>query len=721
MILLNPILLGGLAAVAVPIAVHIIHQRKVTLHRWGAMRFLHDMMAKSRSRLLIDQWLLMAVRTAAVLLLVLALNRPAWDPSGGTDVVRRMGKTAAVVLVDDSLSASAGRVEPRIRRMRELILAYLDTLDDGAEVSLVTLSNIGATADPLFDIDAVRDRVRAIEPTDLGSDHADLLRAGLAQLDRHVNPNVELVLVTDALRDGWRPEQRVRWAELRDRLQRDPEASVGTRNNPRVVLLSPGDSGRVSNLAVSALTLDRSIIAADQEVAISVAVDHHGDADPTAAIMRLQVDGRTIDERDIQLQRGGSQQLVFSHRFTETGSHVIEALIEGARDDLSADDRRALAVEVVRGLPVLLVEGRSGGGLSGSGAFIAAALDPAERAAGLFAVERIPSTQLSGVRLGEYRAVVICDAPALDANALSALERYVAEGGGVLVGLGPATDAQHVNRLWARDGEGFLPCPIGELRQSERTVVPRVESTAHRAMAPFAGSGAEAWNASQVRTYRALRMDAVPAGELTTLVGLENGDPLVVLRRRGLGQVVLVATSLDLSWTELPVRAAFVPLVRGVVGHLGGQILPPRNLSPGQRLAFVGARGVSQPQAATPDGTPVPLAPDSWEGRQVYASQPLSARGVYTVHDGDRELHFTVDVDPDESALALATDREVDEAFSDIPHLDLRDADDVALTFSGTATGDLELWRYLIIGCLALLFVETWLTRRQARGERGAA
>ena len=744
MILLNPIMLGGLAAIAVPIAVHIIHQRKVTLHRWGAMRFLHDMMAKSRSRLLMDQWLLMAVRTAAVLCLVLALNRPAWEPSGGADRVQRMGSTAAVILVDDSLSAGAGRVEPRMRRMRELVGSYLDTLDEGAEVSLITLSDLGTTADPLFDIEAVRERVAAIEPTDMGSDHAALLRAGIAQLDRHVNPNVEVVLVSDALRDGWRSGERVRWTELRERLQRDPDAVIGTRNNPRLVLLSPGDSGRQSNLAVRGLDLDRSIIAADQDVAITVGIDHHGDADPTAAVLRLQIDGRTIDERELRLARGGSRTLVFTHRFADPGSHVIEALIEGARDDLAADDRRALAVEVVRGLPVLLVEGRSGPGLSGSGAFLAAALDPAAGGGGLFAIERIPSTQLSGIRLDHYRAVVLCDVPALDAGALSALERYVAEGGGVLVGLGPATDAKHVNRLWAREGEGFLPCPVGALEEPDRPMVPRVEATAHRAMAPFAGSGGEAWGSAQVRLYRRLETDAVARGELTSLVALENGDPLAVLRRRGLGQVVLVAqvgpdgaqrrqgqedgrdpcavaTSLDLAWTELPVRAAFVPLVRGIVGHLGGQILPPRNLNPGQRIAFVRARSVTEPQAASPDGTPVVLAPDTWEGRQVFASPPVSARGVYTVHDDERTLHFTVGVEARESALELATEREIDEALGEIPRLDLRSGEDIATTFTGTAAGDLELWRYLIIGCLGLLFVETWLTRRQSRGERGAA
>ena len=64
----NPLLLGGLAAAAAPIVIHIAHRRKAKHVDWGAMKFLLEMLAKSRRRLFIEEWLLLTVR---VLLLAL--------------------------------------------------------------------------------------------------------------------------------------------------------------------------------------------------------------------------------------------------------------------------------------------------------------------------------------------------------------------------------------------------------------------------------------------------------------------------------------------------------------------------------------------------------------------------------------------------------------------------------------------------------------------------
>ena len=79
--ILNPALLGGLVSVAAPIIVHIAHRRKIRSIDWGAMRFLMAMFARNRRRLLIEQWLLLAVRMLILACLGLALLRPAWRPS----------------------------------------------------------------------------------------------------------------------------------------------------------------------------------------------------------------------------------------------------------------------------------------------------------------------------------------------------------------------------------------------------------------------------------------------------------------------------------------------------------------------------------------------------------------------------------------------------------------------------------------------------------------
>ena len=75
---LAPAMLIGSAAVGVPIAVHFLFRARYRPQPWAAMRFL-DRSVRVRSRQLrLRDLLLLLVRCAALLLLTLALARPAW-------------------------------------------------------------------------------------------------------------------------------------------------------------------------------------------------------------------------------------------------------------------------------------------------------------------------------------------------------------------------------------------------------------------------------------------------------------------------------------------------------------------------------------------------------------------------------------------------------------------------------------------------------------------
>ena len=108
---LNPILLGGLAAVAAPLIIHLLHRRKVKQMDWGAMRFLAELIAQQRRRLFLEQLLLLLVRALLVACLALAMVRPAFHARNGEvdgNALVRQNRVAAVLLVDDSLSCAAG-------------------------------------------------------------------------------------------------------------------------------------------------------------------------------------------------------------------------------------------------------------------------------------------------------------------------------------------------------------------------------------------------------------------------------------------------------------------------------------------------------------------------------------------------------------------------------------------------------------------------------------
>lgn len=73
---LQPALLWGTLAVAIPIALHFWHQKKGTVIAWAAMRFLLEKNQQSRRGLRLDQVLLLALRCLMLLLLAFLLSEP---------------------------------------------------------------------------------------------------------------------------------------------------------------------------------------------------------------------------------------------------------------------------------------------------------------------------------------------------------------------------------------------------------------------------------------------------------------------------------------------------------------------------------------------------------------------------------------------------------------------------------------------------------------------
>jgi hypothetical protein len=715
-VFLNLLLAGGLAAAAAPILVHIAHRRKITPVDWGAMRFLLEMMRRSRKRLFIEQWLLLAIRTAAVGCLALALMRPAIAPrpieAGGQGVIRH-GRVAAVILLDDSASTGAGRGRSSLERMKELALAYIDTLEKGDEVSLVRLSQLGETlADPLLDREAAKDWVRAVEPTGFTSDVPALLETGLVQLSRHFNPSAELVLVTDGGAEGWRLRDRVRWSDLQAKLAPGGDGRGNAR--PRLIVLKPPRPASLANVAVSELCAERALVPVGRKVGVRARVDHAGGHVAQGMRVQFAVDGRVVTERPLQLEAGGGRDVVFRYAFAEGGSHSVEVRVTGSHDAFALDDRRALSVDVLERVPVLLVEEKRAEGLEGSLGFLQVALDPAGDGSRLFDTDRISVGQLSSRRLHDYRTVVMGELSALDAAAVAALERYVVAGGGLLVGLGRRTDVEHVNRFWARNGDGFLPCPLGELLSPEKAETPGSCSVSHPAFAAFVGPSGEAWKSGEVRRYYAVKREAVDQSELDVLLALESGDPLLLERSRGRGRVVMVTSTLSAAWNDLPARAAYVPLMRGLVAHLASQVRPPRNLRLGGRISHISSSG--RPELKGPDGGIIPLEVGSWEGRKAYLSPRLEQSGVYSVRaPGTRSaVHYALALEPAESRLELLEEAAQEKALGRMRPVVLGSAAEVTEVLDPAHRRPAELWRYLLLGAILLLFLESLVTRGQA-------
>src|SRR6516225_11803165 len=101
-------LTAAAGAVSVPIIIHLLNRKRFRVVPWAAMRFLLAAQKRTSRKLRIEQWLLLAIRTLLILLLigamvsVLGWAEPLWSrlfPSGVAAVAAKTGRTHRIIAI----------------------------------------------------------------------------------------------------------------------------------------------------------------------------------------------------------------------------------------------------------------------------------------------------------------------------------------------------------------------------------------------------------------------------------------------------------------------------------------------------------------------------------------------------------------------------------------------------------------------------------------------
>src|SRR5438046_5057989 len=132
-------MLAGAAAVGVPIARHFFYKARYRRLPWAAMEFLKEAIEQTSRRLKFQEWILLAVRCLAVLLLALALARPGMQSAGSTG---RGDAIDAVIVIDTSYSMGAQDGDKtRLERAKEAALAIIDSLPANSTVQILSCAD----------------------------------------------------------------------------------------------------------------------------------------------------------------------------------------------------------------------------------------------------------------------------------------------------------------------------------------------------------------------------------------------------------------------------------------------------------------------------------------------------------------------------------------------------------------------------------------------------
>ena len=438
MIFLHSAILLGLAALAIPILIHLLNRRQARRVDWGAMRFLAASLAAQSRRLMLEDIALLALRCLVVALLVLAMARPfipgaAYVPwalvlpavlaaaicagiaaglgaqprvrrnllraagallvaaLAATLIERRLqgrrwpggGEAKDVAIVVDGSTSMRLRVEGRtnFERATEEAQAIVARCRPGDALALILAGPVPRPVirTPTADHRAVAAALASREFRPVGGAFGalDALNAAAASLAEGHNPVKQIVLITDGQSAGWDLAGEARWRFVADAFKAFPVP-------PQVICRLLPFPSLVRDAAVAELAVSRKVVGTDRPLRVDVRIANAGTVPVQPAAVELRVDGTTVGRESLikELPVDAAETVRFDVRFETPGRHVLQAAIV-SEDDLPADNTGTRVVEVLDKLPVLIVDGApSERFFQGASSFVRTALTPRGEEAG---------------------------------------------------------------------------------------------------------------------------------------------------------------------------------------------------------------------------------------------------------------------------------------------------------------------------------------------------
>jgi Aerotolerance regulator N-terminal/von Willebrand factor type A domain/CARDB len=707
---LNAALLTGIAALSIPIIIHLFHKSRFKIVKWGAMHLLEAVIRTNQRRVRIEQWILLAIRCLIPALLAFLMARPIWI---GASKLLGDTKTSTVVLLDNSYSMEAGRAGTTNWAIaRDEASRLVGGLRGGSEAHVILMGQGGGGLldTPTYDLSRV---TQALAKTSAGFGAAKVPASlDFAASTKLNEPVRQIVMLTDFQRVSFEATESSLLGTTFDRIKKSPLA-------PSIVLWDVGQEVK-ENVAIESLDFSRLMVGVGQKIQIRANLRNFGDASHPDLRVTLKVDGKDKASSQVNLGPQSKAQVLFTQAFDAPGSHVVEIATEP--DALAADNTMLASIPVRDRIPALLVDGAPGAtpdDIKSETGYLQIALSPF--AAGKVELSDLLAPRVTTVEglnakaLAESQVVVLANVRRLGDDQLRALEDFVTNGGGLLVFPGDKTEAAWWNGQFAK----LAPLPLGSIAGDLKEGVPGVGIVGQRfdnpALELFNDPRNGSLGEAAIKVWFKLRAPEKTGGpdDPVVLARLDSGDPFLAEKKFGEGRVIACATACDADWSNLPARPSFLPLVQRLAVYLASNVYPPRNLEIGQQLiSFLPADTAGKKAQLTgPDGVTLDLPVVKKGERGVVEHGPVRVPGLYTlVPPGGQPIHYVFNADRRESDLARLSESEVNDLARahDIPVV--RSAADYKALEAKQRYGS-EIWKWALLALLVLIFLELILQR----------
>ncbi len=711
MTFLNPFVLFGLAAAAIPILIHLLNKRKLRTIEFSTLTFLKELQKNKMRKITIRQWILLLLRTLIIIFLVLAFSRPALKGNFGT--IGSHAKTSLLIILDNTASMNLHNEKGTyLDQAKEQALQIVSMMEENDDAIILRLSDVPSLTMETATHDKQKLQAMILE-TPVSVIHRTMdqaLRSCSSLLRRSKNINKEVYMLTDG----------------QISTVRSPNNITGKNEEvfePKVKFFFTNiGSSRHQNVGIDRLSISSSLLQVGRPVTIVAAVTNYGTSRIENHLAGLSVGGTRMMQKSITLDGGETGTLEFT--FTPAHTGFITGSIDLEDDEFEMDNTRYFSLYIPEQITVTLASTDDA-----HVRYISTALNIGSTSSSVsfVNVHCISPQQLSTSVVQASDGIILSGIKTISTQQQQLLKRYISDGGGIL--FFPSSDSL------------FL-----EYKYIQQFGVPKFQTSPMRRPGSHFGivdlqfpifSGMFDPHESKNQTiespevFRSLSVP--PSGTVRPIITLSNGTPFLWQIESGSGTVLCFSVPATTAWSDFPLKGIFVPLVNQSMIYLASQVqleAEKRAYTAGEAAEFTSSHikklkgGIpSNLRLVDPENRFSPLRSynkisNDGVSRTIYTGEPLQNIGHYYVFAGrDTVLALSVNMKSDESESARAGH---DDVALMLQRVGVQ-PDALSIVTAGSSMKDavlqsrfgIELWRYFVILAVVFAIAEMIVAREK--------
>lgn len=690
---LNSAILFGLAAITIPILIHLFTRQKTKTIYFSSLRFLKELQKQKIRRLKIRQILLLILRTLLILILIFAFARPTLKSSGSSSL-ESGAQLTAVLILDNTMSMGREFEGHRlVDAAKKRALEVVKLIRPGDEVYLLYPQDPPAFAHegPRYSLENMRGLIQETELSHEKTDFSAAIALANEIMAKSANINKEVYLICDMQKAGLVFTENSNGANL--------------LADDIVLFVLPVKISREENLGVVEVVFENQILEKGKVAEIKTRVKNYGNDPATNKLVHLFVNGKRVGQNVINLEPQAAANVVFRFVPDQIGFQSGFVLLED--DDLIEDNRRYFTFNIPEEISVLLVGNRKV-----DTRYLKLALRPQKEVTSYIKIKEILSGEFAEHSLDDYEVVITSNAAKFANAETFKLQKFVAQGGGLMIFLGADVDLRNYNDgLHKRLNLPLLTQSSVNLSSEQFLSLGKIDFS-HPI---FQGVFEEEKLVESPHIRFALNISSKQP--LDKIIEYNNGAPFLFESKLREGRILYVTTSISQDWSDLIFRGLFVPLVNRSVSYLAGTAsIETNEIIVGNEFVYSSKKLTSGSDLSIekPDNVQIKIKPAVAKGNYLIRFSGTDQPGIYTLSRKNETLaKWAVNADAEESDSETFSSEELAEALNVAQVHEIQPSGDISEKLKETRFGR-EFWKVLIAVALIILLLEMLLFREKS-------